>query len=271
MSNPNPKEDGAVKLIAQKGFEKNIDFYENARPSYPLEAISILETVLELIPGESHVIDLGAGTGKFTRLLLNGNYHLTAIEPSAAMRDKFSQILPTVPILDGNSWNIPIPSESQDAVVCAQAFHWFANLNTLKEVHRVLKSGGRFGMIWNSQDREKKKWVGEMIDYKEQYEMNSPQYRLGLWKKVWEEEEAKCLFSPLQFQSIQHSVQTTKELIRQRVLSSSYIACQEQKVQQEISQKIVDILEANANEIEYDKNGLVTFPYSTDIFWCKKK
>jgi len=265
MSNPN-----GVEFVAQEGFEKSVDFYENARPSYPTEAISILEKVLELIPNESHVLDLGAGTGKFTRLLLNGNYHLTAVEPAQAMREKFKQIMPsTVPILDGNSWNIPVPSGSQDAVVCAQAFHWFANLNTLKEVHRVLKPGGGFGIIWNLEHRENKKWVGELRDYYEQFEMNSPQYRLELWKEVWEEEEAKCLFSPLQFQSIIHSIHSTKETIRQRLMSKSYMGCQEEKVRGEISEKIMEILN-NATDIDYDDNGLVSFPYSTDIVWCKK-
>jgi len=259
-----------IEPVAQAGFEQNVDLYENARPSYPPAAISHLESVLELMPNQSHVVDLGAGTGKLTRLLLSNGYrHLEAIEPAAAMREKFEQILPSVQILNANSWNMPIPTNSQDAVICAQAFHWFANLNTLREVHRVLKPGGGFAMIWNMEDRTDKEWVGELRDYYEQFELDSPQFRLGLWKHVWEEDEAKSLFSQLQFEKVNHFLYSTKETIRQRILSKSYIACQAEEKQAEISMKLMQILE-DAVDIDYDQNGLVSFPYLTEMVWCKK-
>ena len=41
-----------------------------------------------------------------------------------------------------------LPDKSVDVVLAAQCFHWFANLSALKEIHRVLSTDGRFGMIW---------------------------------------------------------------------------------------------------------------------------
>ena len=89
-------------------------------------------------------LDVGAGTGKFTTLLATTGATVVGVEPVDAMRAKIDALqLPTVRAVAGTAQAIPLPSGKLDAVVCAQAFHWFATREALDEFHRVLRPGGR--------------------------------------------------------------------------------------------------------------------------------
>ena len=113
-----------VHATAQSGFDADAARYARGRPDYPAEVSGWLTDTLDLEPGKT-VIDLGAGTGKFTRPLLQTGARVIAVEPVAAMRAKLSADLPEVEVLDGSATSIPLPDEAVDAIVCAQAFHWF--------------------------------------------------------------------------------------------------------------------------------------------------
>lgn len=97
----------------------------------------------------STVIDLGAGTGKFTRMLEPTRAHIIAVEPVAAMRAELRRRLPSIDIRDGTAEAIPCGDEQADVVVAAQAFHWFATVAAVNEIARVLRPDGRLGLIWN--------------------------------------------------------------------------------------------------------------------------
>jgi ubiquinone/menaquinone biosynthesis C-methylase UbiE len=97
-----------------------------------------------------------------TKLLVEADLQVTAVEPVENMRAKLTEILPKVPCLKGDSWNMPLKDGSQDAIVVAQAFHWFDDVKTLKEMHRVLKPEG-FGILaWNLESSERSNWVGPL-------------------------------------------------------------------------------------------------------------
>src|SRR4051812_24312774 len=133
---------------AAKGFTRGTDAYVRGRPDFPPAAIDWLLGDLALGPGKT-VIDLGAGTGKFTRLLIETGAVVIAVEPSATMLERLARDLPGVAALRGTAQAIPLTEASIDAVVCAQAFHWFASAAALAEIRRVLKPGGMLGLIWN--------------------------------------------------------------------------------------------------------------------------
>jgi SAM-dependent methyltransferase len=129
------------------------DAYERGRPPYPAEAIDWL------IPaGAAHVLDLGAGTGKLTRLLTGRGLDVTAVEPSEGMREKLRQAVPGVRALDGTGERIPLPDRSVDAVLVAQAWHWVDPVRAVPELARVLRPGGQLGLLWNIRD-ERADWV----------------------------------------------------------------------------------------------------------------
>jgi ubiquinone/menaquinone biosynthesis C-methylase UbiE len=111
----------------------------------------VLDT-LALAPG-SHVVDLGAGTGKLTRDLAARGFRVTAIEPVRGMRDLLASALPEVVVVEGTAEAIPLGDATADAVTIAQAFHWFDPEPALAEIHRVLRPGGVVALVWNVRDQ----------------------------------------------------------------------------------------------------------------------
>jgi ubiquinone/menaquinone biosynthesis C-methylase UbiE len=149
-----------VNPTAASGFDSGAEAYERGRPSYPEAAIEHLARVLCLGPGK-RVLDLAAGTGKMTRLLVPTGVELVAVEPVAGMRTAFAAAVPGVEILDGTAEALPLPDASVDAVVVAQAFHWFDQERALAEIDRVLRPGGGVALVWNLRD-ESVPWVADM-------------------------------------------------------------------------------------------------------------
>ncbi len=130
--------------------------YERGRPSYPPEAIDWL-----LPPGARDVLDLGAGTGKLTTRLVERGLDVVAVDPIAEMLELLSSALPDTPALLGTAEQIPLPDNSVDAVLVAQAWHWFDLERAVAEVARVLRPGGRLGLVWNTRD-ERLGWVKDL-------------------------------------------------------------------------------------------------------------
>jgi SAM-dependent methyltransferase len=130
--------------------------YERGRPSYPPEAIDWL-----LPAGARDVLDLGAGTGKLTTRLVERGLDVVAVDPIPEMLDVLRTSLPDTPALLGTAEEIPLPDNSVDAVLVAQAWHWFDPARAIPEVLRVLRPGGRLGLVWNTRD-ERLGWVREL-------------------------------------------------------------------------------------------------------------
>ncbi|HUL98891.1 MAG TPA: class I SAM-dependent methyltransferase [Mycobacterium sp.] len=127
--------------------------YERGRPSYPPEAIDWL-----LPGGARDVLDLGAGTGKLTTRLVERGLSVVAVDPIPEMLELLGDSLPATPALLGTAEEIPLPDDSVDAVLVAQAWHWFDPTRAIPEVARVLRPGGRLGLVWNTRD-ERMGWV----------------------------------------------------------------------------------------------------------------
>ncbi len=129
--------------------------YERGRPSYPPEAVDWL-----LPDGARDVLDLGAGTGKLTSRLIERGLNVVAVDPIAELLDVLRTTLPDTPALSGSAEQIPLPDNSIDAVLVAQAWHWFDPDRAAIEIARVLRPGGRLGLLWNVRD-ERPGWVEE--------------------------------------------------------------------------------------------------------------
>lgn len=277
-----PSMDGEVHPVAVSGFNADQSIYESARPSYPPAVLELVER--EIVPSLGSpataytlsVLDLAAGTGKWTRLLLPfGIGKLVAVEPSPGMRREFQQMHPGVVVLDGSATAIPLPDASVDVIFIAQAFHWFANVAALTEMHRVLKKEGTVVLIWNMEDR-KTSWVARLRETYEKHEAGSPQYRLGLWRRPFEEPEtaetvSKMFQLPIQERQMNHSLSNTKNGVWQRVLSKSYIAVLGAEQKEELKKEVDHVLAGQ--DIHWDTRGddqVLQYPYTTDIVWFKK-
>lgn len=121
--------------------------YDRYRPGFPGEVLDLLapETV-------DNAVDLGAGTGKLTELLVHRAHNVVAVDPSRAMLDVLIQKLPQVHAHLATAETIPVATGSQDLVTVAQAFHWFDQKSACAEISRILRPGGTLALLWNTSD-----------------------------------------------------------------------------------------------------------------------
>jgi SAM-dependent methyltransferase len=132
------------------------DRYDANRPSYPPAALT-----WALGTPARRVVDLGAGTGILTRVLLALGHRVQPVEPDAGMRERLAATTPDVVPLAGSAERIPLEDGSVDAVVAGQAYHWFDPEPAHAEIARVLRTGGVFAPVWNIRD-ESVPWVAQL-------------------------------------------------------------------------------------------------------------
>jgi SAM-dependent methyltransferase len=128
-------------------FGRRAEDYDRVRPEYPPAAVDLVVSRLGLGP-EAVVLDLGAGTGKLTRPLVERFPRVIAVEPDPGMRAVLTRATEAYRVLDGKAEAIPLDDASVDAVLVGEAFHWFDTEPALGEIARVLRPCGGLGLIW---------------------------------------------------------------------------------------------------------------------------
>jgi SAM-dependent methyltransferase len=131
--------------------------YAEERPDYPDAAVL---WALEPVSGRAplRVLDLAAGTGKLTEVLLRHVADVVAVEPDAAMLGQLRRRMPGVRAMSGTAEEIPLPDGSVDAILVGQAMHWFELDRAIPEMTRVLTPGGVLAGLWNLDD-DRVPWV----------------------------------------------------------------------------------------------------------------
>jgi len=149
---------------ATRGFAA-ADVYERGRPDYPQAAVDRLVAELDLRAGRT-VVDLAAGTGKLTRLLVPSGARVLAVEPLPEMRAELERRAPAATVLAGRAEQIPVEDGAADAVTVASAFHWFDLDAALVEIRRVLAPGGGLALLWNARDErtDLQRALSDLID-----------------------------------------------------------------------------------------------------------
>jgi SAM-dependent methyltransferase len=252
----------SVHESAARGFARAADEYERGRPTYPPAAIAFLARVLDLAPDRS-VLDLAAGTGKLTRALAPTGARLVAVEPVAAMRDKLAEALPEARVLAGTAERIPLADGSVDAVAVAQAFHWFDGDAALVEIHRVLRPGGRLGLVWNARD-EAVPWVARLTEIMEPHRGDTPGYRTGSWPPAF---ERTTLFTRLEHTHFRLENELTPDGVAARVASVSFVAALPDAAREDVLGRVRELL---AEDPEIRGRATVVLPYRTDVYWCER-
>ena len=243
---------------AARGFASGTDAYVRGRPDYPAEIQNWLTGTLLLGPGK-RAVDLGAGTGKFTPRLVQTGADVIAIEPVDAMRERLRAALPGVEALAGTAEAMPLPDESVDAVVCAQSFHWFATKAALRDIHRILKPGGRLGLVWNHRD-DGVGWVARLNELVARYEGDAPRAYKGEWRKAFPAEG----FAPLERRDFaQPHSGPSEDVIVARVLSTSFIAAMPAGERDAVAAEVRALIAA---EPDLAGQQQVTVPYRTEAY-----
>lgn len=251
-----------VHVDAARGYASASDVYVRGRPDYPPETAAWLTEIIGLAPGRA-VVDLGAGSGKFTPRLLATGARVVAIEPVSQMRERLAHALPRVEILAGAAQAMPLADASVDAVICAQSFHWFDTQAALDEIRRVLKPGGRLGLIWNVRD-ETTPWVAALSRITDALEGDAPRYRTGRWKRLFPADG----FETLEERTAPHvHIGPPEDVILGRTLSVSFIAALPAERRAEIEAEVRSLIAATPALI---RRQTVAFPYRTRMHAWRK-
>jgi SAM-dependent methyltransferase len=232
-----------IHETAAIGFARSAEAYELGRPGYPAAALEPLR-----LSSAMTVLDLAAGTGKLTRALAETGASVIAVEPVAEMRAALPE---SVRALDGTAEAIPLEGASVDLVTVAQAFHWFDGPAALREIHRVLRPGGRLAILWNRrvEDTPVNKAIEALV---EPHRMATPTHRGDAWRTVF---ERSSLFGPLEEHVFASEQVLDEDGLAARICSISFIA--------RLPEPERAGLLARARELT--AGGPVTVPYRTEV------
>lgn len=201
------------------GFETAADDYERARPDYPASAVGWLVQQLDLRPGRA-VLDLAAGTGKLTRLLVPTGARVIAVEPVPGMRARLAGALPELDAYDGIAEAIPLDDASVDAVTVAQAFHWFDGDRALAEIYRVTRPGSRLAVIYNRRPLEHPTHAA-LEEILRAYRGHAPAHLTGRWREAFTRTRA---WAPVAEAELPHVQRLDRDGVVARIASTSFIA-----------------------------------------------
>ncbi len=245
-----------------RGFEHSAEAYERGRPGYPPAAVRHLARALHLGPGRT-IVELGSGTGKFTRALAPLGAALLAVEPTAGMREVFRRELARVAVVPGTAEAIPVPDSFADAVVAAQAFHWFRPRATLREMARVLRPGGGVALVWNMRD-ETVPWSRGFSRIVDRYRAGAPRSSDRDWRAAFEERPRP--FFPLRRRTFRHVQRLTVQALLDRALSISTVAVQSAAEKRRVVRDLRALLRSDPAT---RGRRLLRLPYTTEVYWTR--
>src|SRR2546421_1893180 len=246
----------SVHRRAAEGLGRAAAAYERGRPGYPQAAIDWMVERLRITPGAT-VVDLGAGTGKFSRMRHAAGAGVTAMEPVAAMRAELASAVPGVAVLDGTAEAIPCADASADAVTAAQAFHWFSGASALSEIHRVLRPAGGLGLIWNRRDT--RDLLQAAIDaIIRPYRGQAPTHERDQWREPM---MASALFRPAGAHQFRHEQTVDRDGLVDPVLSISFISALPDDERSAVGDQVRKLV----------NQPPIRLPYLTEVFRFRRR
>jgi SAM-dependent methyltransferase len=247
---------------AATGFARATDAYERGRPGFAGEVVAFLREELRLGPGV-RLLELGAGTGKLTRLLAQLGPDILVVEPVQEMLARLLEHVPQAERVGGTAEAVELPDDSVDAIVAAQAFHWFDAPVALREMHRVLGPDGGVGLVWNRRD-ESEEWVARLSSIIEPHRAGTPGYAQGRWREPF---DSTTLFTPLQHHRFRYLQELTPDGVVDRVASISFVASLPDAQRAGVLDEVRALVDSHPATAGRDP---IELPYVTDVYTCRR-
>lgn len=248
---------------AALGFDVNAEAYERARPSYPAEAVAYIVGHGVIGPGR-RVLDLAAGTGKLTRLLVPTGAEVVAVEPVAGMRRQLEAVLPGIEVLDGTAEHLPLADASVDAVTVGQAFHWFDPRTALPELRRVLRPRGSMFLVWNTRDRSHD-WVRAFGDLL----VDGPDHERP-YDSYYDVDYAAVVrfggFGDVEVWAHSWAQPVDEDLLVARAESVSVVGCLPGDRREAVLERVRQLARSHP---DLAGRAQFPFPYVTTVYWCR--
>ncbi|KLT44996.1 S-adenosyl-L-methionine-dependent methyltransferase [Cutaneotrichosporon oleaginosum] len=277
-----------VHAVAAQGFT-HADAYDAARPSYPPAALALVRA---LLPPAARVIEPGAGTGIFSRLLAQGGVRaLVAVEPSSEMRAAWARGMrgkqgdkiegkqdgkPDLRCVDGGfdnlsrtGWGRGDKAEA-DAVIIAQAWHWCMDYDrALAEIADYLKPHAPLVLIWNLES-DADAFHRDLRAAYQAHDLGSPQYYRGLWRQMFETPAYHDLFASKEEHRFAWDVGIDEDAVVARIMSKSYMTMLGDKHDEVVAQLRRIIRQSDKEWID-QPNGTFRYRYNTDVVVLRKR
>ena len=200
------------------------------------------------------VVDLAAGTGKLTRLLVDRDLHVIAVEPVAGMRRVLEERV-AAEVVDGTAEAIPLDDCVARAVTVAQAFHWFDPQRALPEIARVLRPDGLLAIVANVRDRDDP--LQAALE-----KVISP-YRGVYPNPDWPERLPENPFFDPELKTFRHDQIVDEETFVERVASISWIGT--------LARDEREAVLAATRALAVDQPRPIRLPYVTQVFLCRQR
>lgn len=237
-----------VHRAAETGYQREATTYASARPAYHP---ALVQRFVDAF-GQGETVEIGAGTGIFTRQLVAAGCAPIAIEPVDAMRAQLAESLPSLNVRSGTAEATGLPENSADTVVVAQAFHWFDHRPALAEIRRILRPDGYLVCTWNVRDQAVD-WMRAYTEIMDLHRGSTPSHHTMIWRDAIE----AASFTLVDDWSIPNPVPTTGEDVARRVLSTSFIAALDAGEQQQVLDDVATLTVSLGERFD--------FPYRSEL------
>ncbi len=242
-------------------FSDRVENYRRYRPGYPAQVINLVHNIGGL-ESSADVADIGSGTGILSRLLLEADWTVHAVEPNTAMRQAAESDLGSFSrfrSLASTAEATGLPEGSIAAITCAQAFHWFNREAARAEFRRILRPGGWTFLLWNERDTASAGGFDQ--DYHAILASLGQEYEGIKANRTNQELETFFLSGTYATKAFPNPQFMTWEVLRGRFLSSSYVPAEDDSRHVPLLRDLETVFQ------RYQQDGKVIFQQNTHVYF----